>query len=79
VPGEDPVFAAVAGREVSHIQSHVFEINPDHEKIYICRPIGKSAESRTNNLEILKLLEDPDVCLQCLCSANPTIGILYRS
>ncbi|KAI4723808.1 WD40 repeat-like protein [Aureobasidium sp. EXF-10728] len=42
-PGEDPVFAAVAERE-----------------IYICKPIGKSATSKTNGLEVLTVLEDPD-------------------
>jgi hypothetical protein len=75
-PGEDPVFAAVAGREVSHIRPSINKILvtiSDYSQIYICRPIGKSAASKTNNLEVLRLLEDPDVRLQCLCSANPTI------
>ncbi|KAG9681051.1 WD40 repeat-like protein, partial [Aureobasidium melanogenum] len=42
-PGEDPIFAAVAERE-----------------IYICKPVRKSATSKTNNLEVLTVLEDPD-------------------
>ncbi|KAI5235110.1 WD40 repeat-like protein [Aureobasidium subglaciale] len=42
-PDEDPVFAAVAERE-----------------IYICKPVCKSKTSKTNGLEILTVLEDPD-------------------
>ncbi|KAI5272626.1 WD40 repeat-like protein [Aureobasidium subglaciale] len=42
-PDEDPVFAAVAERE-----------------IYICKPVSKSKTSKTNGLEILTVLEDPD-------------------
>ncbi|KAK6002275.1 hypothetical protein QM012_001913 [Aureobasidium pullulans] len=42
-PGEDPIFAAVAERE-----------------IYICKPVGKSATSKTNTLDVLTVLEDPD-------------------
>ncbi|KAH0001526.1 WD40 repeat-like protein, partial [Aureobasidium melanogenum] len=29
-------------------------------EIYICKPVGKSATSKTNNLEVLTILEDPD-------------------
>ncbi|KAI5197452.1 WD40 repeat-like protein [Aureobasidium subglaciale] len=42
-PDEDPVFAAVAERE-----------------IYICKPVCKSNTSKTNGLEVLTVLEDPD-------------------
>ncbi|THX85355.1 WD40 repeat-like protein, partial [Aureobasidium pullulans] len=39
-------------------------------KIYICKPVCKSSTSKTYDLEALRVIEDPDVCLQHTCSAS---------